>query len=55
MGDENLNSSKKCDTNKCNVLIIGAGMAGLSAANYLLKMACKTLKFWRRENGSVDE
>ncbi|KAJ8716683.1 hypothetical protein PYW07_003310 [Mythimna separata] len=37
MGDENLNSSKKCDTNKCNILIIGAGMAGLSAANYLLK------------------
>ncbi|XP_075975654.1 spermine oxidase [Anticarsia gemmatalis] len=37
MGDENINSSKKCDTNKCNVLIIGAGMAGLSAANYLLK------------------
>lgn len=37
MGDENLNSSKKCDINKCNVLIIGAGMAGLSAANYLLK------------------
>nr|XP_021181685.2 peroxisomal N(1)-acetyl-spermine/spermidine oxidase [Helicoverpa armigera] len=37
MGDENLNSSKKCDTNKCNILIIGAGMAGLSAANYLHK------------------
>ncbi|KAJ8723295.1 hypothetical protein PYW08_003207 [Mythimna loreyi] len=37
MGDENLNSSKKCDTNKCNIIIIGAGMAGLSAANYLLK------------------
>lgn len=37
MGDENLNSSKKCENNKCNVLIIGAGMAGLSAANYLLK------------------
>ncbi|CAD0201751.1 unnamed protein product [Chrysodeixis includens] len=37
MGDDNLNSSKKCDTNKCNVLIIGAGMAGLAAANYLHK------------------
>ncbi|CAB3254811.1 unnamed protein product [Arctia plantaginis] len=37
MGDENLNSSKKCENNSCNVLIIGAGMAGLSAANYLLK------------------
>lgn len=37
MGDENTNSSKKCDTNKYNVIIIGAGIAGLSAANHLLK------------------
>ncbi|XP_061714451.1 peroxisomal N(1)-acetyl-spermine/spermidine oxidase [Cydia pomonella] len=37
MGDDNLNSSKKCDTNKCNVLIIGGGMAGLAAANELIK------------------
>ncbi|KAM3958943.1 LOW QUALITY PROTEIN: peroxisomal N(1)-acetyl-spermine/spermidine oxidase [Aphomia sociella] len=37
MGDDKLNSSKKCDTNKFNVIIIGGGMAGLSAANYLIK------------------
>lgn len=37
MGDENTNSSKKCDSNKYDVIIIGAGMAGLSAANHLLK------------------
>lgn len=38
MEDEKLNSSKKCNSIiKCNVLIIGCGMAGLSAANYLLK------------------
>ncbi|CAH0683080.1 unnamed protein product [Spodoptera exigua] len=44
MGDENINSSKKCDTNKCNVLIIGAGMAGLSAANYLLNNGMQDFK-----------
>lgn len=37
MGDDNLNSSKKCDTNKHNVIIIGGGIAGLAAANYFLK------------------
>ncbi|KAJ0183318.1 hypothetical protein K1T71_001294 [Dendrolimus kikuchii] len=37
MGDENINSSKPCDTNKFNIIIIGCGMAGLSAANYFLK------------------
>lgn len=37
MGDDNLNSSKQCDTNKCNVIIIGGGMAGLAAANELIK------------------
>ncbi|XP_063826773.1 spermine oxidase [Ostrinia nubilalis] len=37
MGDENINSSKKCDNNKHNVIIIGGGMAGLAAANYFVK------------------
>ncbi|XP_059057438.1 spermine oxidase [Achroia grisella] len=37
MGDEKLNSSKKCDKNNFNVIIIGGGIAGLSAANYLIK------------------
>lgn len=37
MGDETINSSKPCDTNKFNIIIIGCGMAGLSAANYLFK------------------
>lgn len=37
MGDDNLNSSKKCDNNKYNVIIIGGGMAGLAAANYFVK------------------
>lgn len=37
MGDEKSNSSKKCDTNKFDTIIIGAGMAGLAAANHLLK------------------
>ncbi|XP_022122534.1 peroxisomal N(1)-acetyl-spermine/spermidine oxidase [Pieris rapae] len=36
MGDEELNSSKTCDKKKHNVVIIGAGMAGLAAANYLI-------------------
>ncbi|CAK1555117.1 unnamed protein product [Leptosia nina] len=34
MGDEEINSSKKCEKNKYNVIIIGAGMAGLAAANH---------------------
>lgn len=37
MGDNNTNSSKSCDSNKCNVIIIGGGMAGLAAANHLKK------------------
>lgn len=37
MGDDNTNSSKKCDSNKYTIIIIGAGMAGLSAANNLIK------------------
>ncbi|XP_053605051.1 peroxisomal N(1)-acetyl-spermine/spermidine oxidase [Plodia interpunctella] len=37
MGDDNLNSSTKCDSNKCNVIIIGGGMAGLSAANHFVQ------------------
>ncbi|RVE44839.1 hypothetical protein evm_010494 [Chilo suppressalis] len=37
MGDENINSSKICDSNKYNVIIIGGGMAGLAAANYFVK------------------
>ncbi|XP_013193705.1 peroxisomal N(1)-acetyl-spermine/spermidine oxidase [Amyelois transitella] len=37
MGDDNLNSSSKCDSNKCNVIIIGGGIAGLSAANHFVK------------------
>lgn len=38
MGDDNTNSSKSYDTNNgCNVIIIGGGMAGLSAANHLKK------------------
>lgn len=37
MGDESINSSKSCNTNRYNVIIIGCGMAGLSAANYFLK------------------
>ncbi|XP_037296256.1 spermine oxidase [Manduca sexta] len=37
MGDEKLNSSNKCETKyQYNVIIIGCGIAGLSAANYLL-------------------
>ncbi|XP_026748758.2 peroxisomal N(1)-acetyl-spermine/spermidine oxidase [Galleria mellonella] len=36
MGDDKLNSSKKCDINKFNVIIIGGGIAGLSAANYFM-------------------
>ncbi|CAK1585442.1 unnamed protein product [Parnassius mnemosyne] len=37
MGDKDLNSSKKCETRRYNVIIIGSGMAGLAAANYLIK------------------
>ncbi|CAG9562533.1 unnamed protein product [Danaus chrysippus] len=37
MGDENLNSRKKCEEHKYNVVIIGGGMAGLAAANHFLK------------------
>ncbi|CAG5028084.1 unnamed protein product [Parnassius apollo] len=37
MGDKDLNSSKKCETHSYNVIIIGSGMAGLAAANYLVK------------------
>lgn len=37
MGDDKTNYSKECDATKYNVIIIGAGMAGLSAANHLLK------------------
>ncbi|KAG7299017.1 hypothetical protein JYU34_017492 [Plutella xylostella] len=44
MGDDNLNSSKQCDTIKCNVIIIGAGMAGLSAANHLQKNGIEDFK-----------
>lgn len=41
MGDDKTNSSKECDKKKFNVIIIGAGMAGLSAANHLLKNGIK--------------
>lgn len=44
MGDDNLNSSKKCDKNKYSVIIIGAGMAGLAAANHLLKGGIEDFK-----------
>ncbi|XP_013138185.1 PREDICTED: peroxisomal N(1)-acetyl-spermine/spermidine oxidase [Papilio polytes] len=37
MGDEELNSSIKCETRRYNVIIIGGGMAGLAAANYFIK------------------
>lgn len=37
MGDDNTNSSKKCDAKKYDIVIIGSGMAGLAAANHLLK------------------
>ncbi|XP_050674811.1 spermine oxidase isoform X1 [Leptidea sinapis] len=37
MGDDETNSSRKRDKNKCKVIIIGAGIAGLAAANHLLK------------------
>ncbi|XP_038214172.1 peroxisomal N(1)-acetyl-spermine/spermidine oxidase [Zerene cesonia] len=35
MGDDEINSSKKCEKNKYNVIIIGGGVAGLAAANHL--------------------
>lgn len=37
MGDEELSSIKKCEARRCNVIIIGGGMAGLAAANYFVK------------------
>ncbi|XP_045449773.1 peroxisomal N(1)-acetyl-spermine/spermidine oxidase [Melitaea cinxia] len=37
MGDENLNSQIKYEVNKYNVIIIGAGIAGLAAANHFIK------------------
>ncbi|XP_041980141.1 spermine oxidase [Aricia agestis] len=37
MGDDSKNSGNSNDKNKYNVIIIGGGMAGLSAANYLIK------------------
>lgn len=37
MGDDNTNSSKKCDAKKYDIVIIGSGIAGLAAANHLLK------------------
>ncbi|XP_072932764.1 peroxisomal N(1)-acetyl-spermine/spermidine oxidase [Epargyreus clarus] len=44
MGDDNLNSSKKCESNKCNVIIIGGGIAGLAAANHFLKNGMEDFK-----------
>lgn len=50
MGDENSNSSKACDKNKCNVVIVGAGMAGLSAANHLKKNGMEDFKILEARN-----
>ncbi|XP_045769253.1 peroxisomal N(1)-acetyl-spermine/spermidine oxidase [Maniola jurtina] len=41
MGDESLNSRKKCETNKYDVIIIGGGIAGLAAANLFVKNGMK--------------
>ncbi|KAJ2951109.1 hypothetical protein O0L34_g5494 [Tuta absoluta] len=41
MGDEKTNFSKKCDSNKFDIIIIGGGMAGLAAANHLLQNGVK--------------
>ncbi|KAL4716124.1 hypothetical protein ACJJTC_013901 [Scirpophaga incertulas] len=56
MGDESLQSSKKCESNKSNVIIIGGGMAGLAAANYFLKngmMDFKILEARKRLGGRI--
>lgn len=37
MGDESTNSSKKCELNKYDVIIIGGGIAGLAAADHFVK------------------
>lgn len=40
----------RSSTNKCRVVIIGAGMAGLSAANHLIKNGCDDFKILEARN-----
>ena len=47
---DNDGSTQNKSINKCKVLIIGAGMAGLSAANHLIKNGFDSFKILEARN-----